>query len=475
MTLKRNLVAALLCTALPLTLQASETQPYAPSYLTVVGDKAPALKDWSEPKRCKGCHPRQWTGWQGSMHSIAFIDPVFQSEWAMGDKETDGVTRNLCGGCHTAFGTVTQTVEFDPDQEKNGLFTTQGVAAKGISCEVCHSVVDTNMRHTAMGEHGNGSLALANDKVKRGPLSDAKARGHQAEYSELHTKSEFCANCHNVFNPAHDNFALEHTYQEWKASPYAESGIQCQDCHMVPVEAAIRVADEMKPVAELANHGLGGKAARGGKQRPLVHDHGFVGGNAVLAPLLGVKNGEEHAAEAKKRLKSAATVDTKIIRDGDDGVLQVTVHNRRAGHALPTSLTFIRQVWLEVVIRDSQGKELLRSGSLDADNLLPEGTVLFQNGSVDAKGNPEHKPWKIARFATENTIAPKGHKTVEYRFSLPEGADDYRVETKLNYRSFDQGVADYLLKDKVLVPSVEMASLSQVFNGTQLKASEASF
>ncbi|MCL1139266.1 multiheme c-type cytochrome [Shewanella pneumatophori] len=465
---KTYLALALLC-AMPVLAHAEKEMEFAPSYLSVEGDKKPELKQWRDSNTCKGCHPRQWNGWQGSMHSIAFIDPVFQAEWAMGEKETNGAAKNLCGGCHTVLGTVTQTVEFKSESGKFGGFTTQAIANQGVSCEVCHSVVDTNMQHTAMGEHGNASLEIANDKVKRGPFDDAKPRGHKAEYSELHTKSEFCANCHNVFNPVHDNFALEHTYDEWKKSPYAAADIQCQDCHMVPVETAMRVADEMLPAKKLEEHRLGGKAARGGPVRSLVHDHGFVGGNAVIAPLLGVKNGQAHADEAVKRLKSAAALEAKVTGSANAPVLEVTVFNRRAGHDLPTSLTFIRQIWLEVIVRDVNGKELLRSGTLTAENALPEGTVIFQDTAVDVHGKSEHKPWKVASFSVQNTIPAKGSKTVKYPFSLPAGVTDYSVETKLHYRSFDQSVADLLLEDKVIVPSVEMAELSQTYQGLALK------
>lgn len=467
--MKKKLLVLVLAAAFPLFAQANPIGDYAPSNLSMAGDKTPDLKQWRDANSCKGCHPRQWNGWQGSMHSIAFIDPVFQAEWAMGETETKGVTKNLCGGCHTALGTVTQTVEFKSESGKFGSFTTQAVALQGVSCEVCHSVVDTNMEHTANGEHGNASLVLANDGVKRGPYDDAKPRGHKATYSDLHTKSEFCANCHNVFNPVHDNFALEHTYDEWKKSPYAEQEIQCQDCHMVPVEVAVRVADEMKPADKLENHGLGGPAARGGVKRALVHDHGFVGGNAVIAPLLGVTNGEAHAEEARKRLKTAASLDVKVAGTQTNPVLEVTVHNRRAGHNLPTSLTFIRQIWLEVIIRDTAGKEVFRSGSLTADNALPDGTVVFQDTAVDIHGKPEHKPWKVAKFSNQNTIPPKSHKTVQYPFQLPAGVSEYTVETKLHYRSFDQSVADLLLEDKVTVPSVEMAAASQTYHGLTLQ------
>jgi hypothetical protein len=47
-------------------------------------------------------------------------------------------------------------------------------------------------------------------------------------------RSEFCRDCHQ-FQP--DGFALngkplQNTYAEWKASRFAEAGVQCQDCHM---------------------------------------------------------------------------------------------------------------------------------------------------------------------------------------------------------------------------------------------------
>lgn len=49
-----------------------------------------------------------------------------------------------------------------------------------------------------------------------------------------HQHAEFCKNCHQ-FNP--NDFALngkliENTYEEWRHSPYAQEGIQCQTCHM---------------------------------------------------------------------------------------------------------------------------------------------------------------------------------------------------------------------------------------------------
>lgn len=441
-------------------------QPFPPSFITTDVGKELQVEDWTDPQVCAGCHPRQWKGWKGSMHSISFVDPVFQAEWALAEKEMDGALMNHCGGCHSPVGVVTGTIRFDPAMAKHGGFTTEGVAREGVSCDVCHTISGNNLLKTAVLEHGNASIVLSPGNIKRGPLRDAKSPFHETAFSEHHTKAEFCGNCHNIFHPQ-NNFPVERTYDEWKYSAYAQADIQCQDCHMVPVEIAMRVADEMKPAAELENHGLGGIAGMGGfKPRSIVHDHGFVGGNAVVAPALGVQGGEEHAAIARKRLQNVAALDLELEqRDGALHDLRVKVENRRAGHHLPTSLTHVRQVWLEVVVTDDQGKELLRSGTLDERGSLPADAVTFDNKAVDAEGKLTHKPWRIVRFEEMNTIPPRGFRYGRYSFNVPESAEGFTVTARLYYRSFDQELADYLLGEgAVTVPSVEMEMLERSYD-----------
>lgn len=136
--------------------------------------------------------------------------------------------------------------------------------------------------------------------------------------------------------------------------------------------------------------------------------------------------------------------------------------NERAGHHLPTSLTEVREVWLEVVVTDDQGRELLRNGTLDADNLLPPDTVVFNAHAVDKDGKHTHYPWEIVRFTDVNTIPPKGYKYARYWFNVPADAQAITVTTRLHYRSFGQGLADELLgAGAVRVPSVEMARIEE--------------
>jgi len=215
------------------------------------------------------------------MHSHAFKDPIFQALWAMAEKDESVDVRNHCGGCHSAIGTVTNTIQFDPKIGKHGGFTAPTIAAQGVSCDVCHTVSGSNLQKTAVLEHGNSSFEIAPGQKQRASLKDAKSPFHETEYSEHHTESAFCGYCHNIFNPA-TNFPVERTYDEWKYSIYAQKGIQCQDCHMVPVDAAIEVADTLTRPADLKKTDLSGYAALGGPYRKVVHDHRFVGGNAVI-------------------------------------------------------------------------------------------------------------------------------------------------------------------------------------------------
>ena len=435
---------------------------FKPSYMSVKDHRKLTVKDWTDPEICAQCHPRQYEGWKGSMHANSFKDPVFQAEWALAEKALDGKMMNYCGSCHTPIGIATKTVDFDPKESQgalHGKFTAPTIASKGVSCDVCHTISGSNADITKIQERGNASFEMDPGPVKRATLKDPDPVSpfHKTEYSEHHTSSQFCGNCHQIFHPT-NNFPIERTYDEWKFSPYAQSNVQCMDCHMVPVATAIRVADEMKPAKELKNSEIGGFAGIGGPLRKVVHDHGFVGGNAVISGLLNGESNEKTKKEAIRRLQSAASINLSIFhQNGPLHKLVVRVNNDRAGHNLPTSLVNVRELWLEVIVTDDQGKELMRSGTKTKGNALPPGTVIFNANAVDKNGKHTTFPWEIDHFTDINTIPPKGHKDSNYAFNLPEGIKEIKVVAKLHYRSFSQKIADKLLgKSTVIVPSVEM-------------------
>ena len=461
---------------IPSNMIASKKIPNAPSLARldrILEHKKISVNDWENPEICGGCHTTQYQGWKGSMHANSFKDPIFQAEWALAKKQVGGNIDKLCAGCHSPPGMLADAIKFDPTLGKHGGFTAPPIAEQGVSCDVCHTISGSSFQNSAVVEHGNGSYISSPGKIKRGPLKDAQSPYHETAYSQHHTQSAFCGNCHNIFNPI-NQFPLERTYDEWKYSVYAQNNVQCQDCHMVPVETAVRVADELKPARELKNHGLAGKAAIGAKKdRDLIHGHAFVGGNSVITEQLGDPDSYAHSLIAIKRLRSAAELAVKINQvkgQGDLHNLSVKVTNKRAGHHIPTSLTFIRELWLYIRVTDQDGKVIFSSGALDDHNEVDKEATMFKSYAVDKEGKPAQYIWTVQRFERRTTIPPKGHQYGHYAFNVPKGTTELRIRTKLNYRSFSQHFVDHLLgKDKIKVPMVTMNDIKTVYHFPGLK------
>jgi len=433
------------------TVNSTETEnqkhPFFPSLIKTETGKPVKTSDFQSSRICAGCHSDINKQWKGSMHSSAFVDPVFRALWKVGAKETDGLTDKLCGGCHTGAGVVSNSLVF-----KNGDFQTSAVGEEGVHCDLCHTIKESSFLETPTYEPQNASIVLDPGPVKRGPYKDSKSPFHKTAYSELHTKSEFCANCHNVFHPV-SNFHIERTYDEWKYSVYAQKGIQCQDCHMMPVEKAIEAARTMKkPVNP------GRPAGMMGPERDNMFTHDFVGANFTVPGLLGYKN---HAAIAEKRLQNAAKLEIiapEISKAGDILSISVKVTNVAAGHNLPTSLTEVRQMWLDICVKDDSGKEIYRSGKLDKDGNIAKKARIFNAHAVDKNGKHTIKPWEITRFEYNHTIPPKGSATETYTFLIPEHTKGkLNIKAVLRYRSYPQSVANLLLgQNAPVLPIVDM-------------------
>lgn len=425
-----------------------KSRPFYPSLMEVKDGRQLKSSDFTDPEECGECHEEIYNQWKGSMHSNAYVDPIFRALWEIGNKETGGMTEKLCMGCHTAIGVSTGEIGGDKEVSE--------IAKKGVQCDVCHSITATNYETTKAEEPHNATFVLDPGDVKRGPFKDAESPFHETEYSELHTKSEFCANCHHVFHPL-SNFPIERTYDEWKYSEYATAGIQCQDCHMIPVELLAKTAETMTPQKNP------GTAATGGKDREHIYTHEFVGGNFTVTALLGA---DKHAEIAKKRLKLAARVDVTpdVIKKGF-GSIKVKVTNIAAGHNLPTSLTEVRQMWLDVTVTDkANGDVVFSTGKLDKDGNIEPDSVIFNASAVDKDGHHTVKPWEIVRFDYDKTIPPKGYALEKFAFPLPDGTKDISVNVKLRYRSFPQSVANLLLgKDAPVLPVVDMVVVDTSF------------
>jgi hypothetical protein len=267
------------------------------------------------------------------------------------------------------------------------------------------------------------------------------------EYSEIHTKAEFCAACHNVYHPV-NNLPIENPYEEWKEGPYAKEGIVCQDCHMTP-----------GPQVTKPNPG---QVAIGGPMREHYFSHSTIGGNIFITRYMGNERGYQIAAE---RLKSAAKLEiAEISSSGSNLTIKVKVTNVGAGHYLPTGLTVMRQMWLHVTVKDSTGKLLYESGKLDNEGNIAKDSIIYHTVYADKNGNPTEKVWEAEKILKDHRIPPKESVLETFTFNLPAGVKrPLRVDVELLYRSAPQHIVNKLMKDKPKVPVIQMTSISKIF------------
>jgi hypothetical protein len=409
--------------------------PYYPSLLKWNKSTVP----FTPPKTCGECHQQQYQEWNGSVHSLAFQDPIYQGELNKAVKAVGHDITRQCEGCHSPAGVVTGEIKGP------GLAGLSTMALSGVSCDICHSVSGVTHWQTPSHEPENGSLILTTgvqDKpVKRGPLKPGPDCGggfHECEQTTFHLKADLCASCHQVYH-YDSHFPLEETYNEWKHGPYAQLDILCQDCHMVDIKTFREVADTFR------------KPARG------EYRHFFSGVNYLLTYLsagAAKKADDQQLAKrlmaqydmAVERLKSAAELEVEpVYRNGGLAELRVRVRNVRAGHNLPTSLTNVRQMWLEVTARDEKGELLLSSGTVQSDGTLPEDARLFNSDGMGKDFHFAIDPWVVTSFSRHDTIPPRGYKDVFYGLTPPAGVKKVSLEVKLRYRQADQKVAEALL------------------------------
>lgn len=424
--------------------------PFFPSLIT----PAPEIEnvnigDFKASVSCKACHIVIFKEWEESSHSKSFEDPIFFAMCQLGSKETKGKIDRLCLGCHSPIGLLTRDIA-----DFTSASGAKMVSKSGVQCDFCHTVAGTNYERSQINLPHNASFVLKPGNVKFGPLQDCNTSFHDSRFSELHTSSTFCGCCHNMYLPDSD-LDIIRTFNEWASSIYAQKNITCQDCHMMPTGIAAEVADRFnKP------KNPGRAAIVGGKMRESVHVHRFVGGSLIMEK--GTRSNVQDK-EIKRRLKGATQLKLKMLKnESKKGIytLEVTVINERAGHNIPTGMAGLRQLWLEVMITDTDGNEIIHYGSHNDDGVLGEGARFIGRTGLDHTGAITYLPWRIVDFAQDTSIPPKGRGKFEYSLALDNvSAWPVKVKVALNYQSIPPKLLNDLLPGSPLVtPIINIAS-----------------
>ena len=173
-----------------------------------------------QPEACGACHPVQFGDWQASLHSKSMGPGVAGQLGEMARREP--AAARSCAKCHAPVaeqrpelveraGVVRSNPDFDP-----------ALQARGVICASCH----------VRGHEHFGPPRRGGSTAYRAPRESLPHNGVTRTTAFL--RAEFCASCHQfgVDGLALNGKPLEDTYAEWRRSPAARRGLQCQNCHM---------------------------------------------------------------------------------------------------------------------------------------------------------------------------------------------------------------------------------------------------
>lgn len=417
-----------------------ESRTIANTFMQVSEGLPPYTKETMSPDSCASCHGEIVRQWKQSLHAVADSEIIYArvvSEF----REQHGIAAsNWCAACHSPLRVARDQLNIkvaDVDQPN-------------VDCTVCHSMDTVHQppgdNRFALKLKPETGYAVGLGRRISDRLLLVQPAAHQSRWnSGVANTPEFCGSCHTQSSPPFAGHALvlQDTYGEWKRSPFntadPASRKTCQDCHMPSNES------RWEPF---------GRKTRG---------HYFAGGSVDVARLSGAR---ERLKLSTDLLANTASLSLNVRQcDNDNIELRAQVTNYGAGHNLPTGVTDLREVWLEVIVSDEKGDILYRSGNVDRDGHLDESATRFGV----TLGDHEKKPIRfhdIARaryILADTTIASGETRHASYSISL-QGRNKADVKVRLLYRSVPQDFINHYMTPDLRFQVITMASASLSFD-----------
>jgi hypothetical protein len=266
----------------------------------------------------------------------------------------------------------------------------------------------------------NGNYIVEPTDRKLGPFKGEGDWHHT--YSELQTKSEICAVCHEAINI--HGLRIKATFTEWQESAFAQQGVHCQDCHM-NVDGFLTAGKSRFASGMAAAMSIGSAP-----QRERLYTHQFPG------------------AHSKTQIEGAITLAIEAVPSSDSKnhtlAMEVTVDNSRTGHSMPSGSADLRLLWLEVKVRigdelvgqpavilepetlnESSAYSIAGRGKYDSILLgpeVPKGSRIYRAVFADGAGQATLDSYNAVAKLFDNRLKAAEKRTESYRFVIPEGA-----------------------------------------------------
>jgi hypothetical protein len=324
------------------------------SLMLACGHAESAVPFGSGASDCATCHASHGEQFESAAHARSSRSPVFEAMLPHVETAWGTAARARCVGCHSP----------------------QHGSDETVTCVSCHA---------AVGHRGasDARLVVDLDAPIVGPFDDADSP-HATRTSGLLGSSELCASCHEVSGPG---LFVEHTGSEHLDAVRATAAPSCAACHLA------RIDD--------------GPIASGGVDRAR-HDHRFVG----LDPRWGASDEELLRSRDDSRALLDDALELRVSRDGD--VIVVALENVGAGHAVPTGVSFLRDVWVDVELTHDDGTTDVIARVLELGDVPMHGeTRVALPTDADHIEERRLQPFEIRSVALD---APDVHATARLRF-----------------------------------------------------------
>lgn len=383
---------------------------------------------------CAQCHPAIWREWRESMHSNADLaDPLYMAAHTLLEEERGVPTSRYCSSCHNP-GMMLSGLMLDPMPLK----LPEPLRNEGVSCLACHAQQASDLR-------GNGSYILSHPQeawfgLKGGLLRSAEILSirvrpdwHAAVMRPANLgRPEFCAQCHTQTVDQRLNrfgfLKIRSEYEDWFGNYTGGHGtaggsLACKDCHMPLIEG-------FDPTNRKGQH----------------RSHRFIAGHSALPVMKGYPEqadltrrflrGEVVPSELQGRWPEGPLIAIQALAERYAGgaTLTIGLTNVKVGHMFPAGTITFADCWVEVVVKDRNGVDVYRNGTLASDG-THDGRFQLYGTIVDEHGTPLRKAqsWKAVGMGERHTIAP-GY-TESYSYAIASTAPvPWTAEVRLHYR-----------------------------------------
>lgn len=451
----------------------ANNRPFAPSLASTSDNRAIAAPRLAGSQGCgtAGCHEQILQEWQPSAHRYAAMDKAFQAIQLTMAQQNGPTSTRYCAGCHDPISLFSGAKTVAASEEE--LTGSQGYH-EGVSCLACHAIRETDVRGNAqfvveappryVGELEYDATGSAGWRLVRDFLIRSYPQAHVTSLSKVMFKQpEYCAACHKQFVDEEVNnvgwVQLQNQFDNWRMSKWArdrssaETTVECRECHMPLVESTDPAAGDPHDY---------NRSSRDGRHR----SHRFLGANQFMPELLGLEGAQEQTAlthawlqgrlaipeiEAKWKPAGTPVVSLQLLApesvDRSTAVtVQAVITSNKVGHDFPTGPLDMIQSWIEMVVRDEQGRVVYESGTLDDRGFVQPGAFVYKAEPIDQYGNliDRHNLWEMVGVRSRRALFPGFADTASFTWDSPNTSGRLTVAARLRYRKVDQFLLNYM-------------------------------